>query len=72
MKTSKHFINYSQHCLPYMLAKLGYDVWLGNNRGTKFSLKNSHEAEYWNYNLDHLIQYDIRCLIDFVLQETNN
>lgn len=30
-----------------MLAEEGYDVWVGNNRGTKHSLKNSDAKGYW-------------------------
>jgi len=37
----------------FVLANLGYDVWLGNNRGSKFSnqhieLDNKSRA-YWDY-----------------------
>ena len=54
------------------MAKEGYDVWVGNNRGTKYSAKNSHLPEYWEYNVDHLIQYDIPCMIDSVLKQTGH
>ena len=57
-----------ENTLPYILAEQGYDVWVGNNRGTKYSTKNSHLPEYWDYNLDHLIQYDIPAMIDGVLK----
>lgn len=49
--------------MPYQLANAGYDVWVGNNRGTKYSDRNSHKEDYWEYNLDHLIKYDLPCLV---------
>ena len=38
------------------MADLGYDVYIGNNRGTKFSQDHTiyayDSSEYWNYTLD--------------------
>lgn len=53
-----------------MLAKEGYDVWVGNNRGTKYSTFGKYGDKFWDYSLDHLIQFDIPCMIDSVLRET--
>ena len=44
-------------------------MWVGNNRGTKFSLKNSHQKHYWNFSFDHFVDYDQPVLINSVLQE---
>jgi hypothetical protein len=40
----KYYNKYSLKTLPYMLAHQGYDVWIGNNRGTRFALKNCHQS----------------------------
>jgi lysosomal acid lipase/cholesteryl ester hydrolase len=56
--------------LPYVLAAEGYDVWVGNNRGTVYSDKNSHMPGYWDFNIDHFIKYDQPTLINKVLEET--
>jgi len=53
-----------------VLANQGYDVWVGNNRGTVYSDKNSHLPDYWNFNIDHFIKYDQPVLINKVLEKT--
>lgn len=63
----------------YRLADEGYDVWLGNCRGsiysvnhTKFkpfgSLKN--QKKFWNYTLHEIGDYDLPASIDYVLNHT--
>lgn len=59
-----------KNALPYVLAAQGYDVWVGNNRGTKHSLRNSHLKDYWEYNFDHFVQYDQPTMIEGILKET--
>jgi lysosomal acid lipase/cholesteryl ester hydrolase len=45
--------------LPYALAAAGYDVWLGNVRGTRYSrqhvaLSAERDDAYWAFSLDEL------------------
>lgn len=65
---STYFTKNRLQTLPYVLASEGYDVWVGNNRGTIFSDRNSHFPGYWEFNMDHFIEYDQPVLINKVLE----
>jgi len=58
----------------YILASAGYDVWLGNLRGTYLSRNHTYlssdSPEYWNYNVKELIEYDLPQMVHFVKQQT--
>lgn len=60
--------------LPLLLADRGFDVWLGNNRGNKYSRKHvnlsSSSKEFWDYSLDEFALYDIPNTLDYILQVT--
>lgn len=60
--------------LPYILYDLGYDVWLGNNRGNKYSQKHiKHDVasvEFWNFSIDDYAIFDIPDTIDYILERT--
>jgi hypothetical protein len=56
------------------LANLGYEVWVGNNRGNLYS--NTHTTfdmntdagrkAYWNFSFFELSKYDVPAMVDFV------
>lgn len=56
---------------PFTLVDAGYDVWLGNNRGNRFSQThttlNKSQAEYWDFNFVNMGLHDTPSFIDFVL-----
>lgn len=58
----------------FALADLGYDVWLGNNRGNKYSKKHisrkPQSVEFWNFGLDEFALYDIPDTVDYILNVT--
>lgn len=62
--------------LPFVLYELGYDVWLGNNRGNKYShkhlTKKLDSVEFWDFSIDEFAMFDIPDSIDFILHETGN
>lgn len=59
--------------LPFVLYELGYDVWLGNNRGNKYSHKHLSRSlnspEFWNFSIDEFALYDIPDSINYILGE---
>ncbi|KAK6504311.1 cholesterol esterase [Arthrobotrys conoides] len=63
-----------EKCLPFVLAEQGYDVWLGNNRGNKYSKKciytNSQDTSFWNFSIDEFAMHDIPDSISYILLST--
>ncbi|GKT42437.1 putative lipase ROG1 [Colletotrichum spaethianum] len=63
-----------QRSLPFVLAEQGYDVWLGNNRGNKYSKKSVHHSPksqgFWNFSIDEFAFHDIPDSIAYVLEAT--
>ncbi|GAB7359727.1 hypothetical protein MBLNU230_g6902t1 [Neophaeotheca triangularis] len=64
-----------ERCLPFELVEQGYDVWLGNNRGNKYSKKCLHHSptstEFWNFSMDQFAFHDIPDSIEYVLSTTH-
>lgn len=65
--------------LAYLLADAGYDVWLGNARGNRYSKKHitldpygdiANRTEYWNFSWHEIGQIDLPTMIDYVLANT--
>ncbi|TVY30172.1 putative lipase [Lachnellula hyalina] len=64
-----------QRCLPFKLVEAGYDVWLGNNRGNKYSKKSVHHSPtdipFWNFSMDDFAFHDIPNSIGYILDTTS-
>ena len=64
-----------ERCLPFALVNQGYDVWLGNNRGNKYSKKSSRfsptSTDFWNFSMDEFAFQDIPDTIEYVLETTS-
>lgn len=61
--------------LAYMLADAGFEVWLGNARGSKYSRrhvsKHSAQADFWQFSTDEIALHDLPAMIDYVLKTSN-
>lgn len=54
--------------LPFMLVDAGYDVWMGNQRGNKYShinvMNRASSEKYWDFSLDEVAMVDVPAMID--------
>ena len=61
----------SSEILPFILANLGYDVWLGNNRGVNDYCSHQNytvnDPEYWNFTFADMGTYDVTAMISSIL-----
>lgn len=61
----------------YRLATAGYDVWLGNNRGNKYSRKHVSidpdldNAQFFDFSFEDLGKYDVPAQVNYILQATS-
>lgn len=58
--------------LAFELANQGYDVWMGNSRGSTYSLNHTrydyrHDWRYWDFSFHEIGLYDLPAQIDYIL-----
>lgn len=66
-------INEEDNSIGLRLANAGYDVWIGNSRGNKYSLNTSvkmSQKDYWNFSFQEMAWYDVPANIKYVLEQT--
>ena len=60
--------------MPLQLFDHGYDVWLGNNRGTRYSNVNplfpKDSEDKWDFSWAEMGEYDVPAMIDLILDQT--
>lgn len=59
----------------FIAAELGYDVWLPNSRGNKYSrghirLNATTDLQYWDFTVNDIALYDLPAFIEFVRWKT--
>ena len=79
LSTSEVWMLNEHKSVAFILAKEGYDVWLGNNRGNIYSRGHQkldprgdaeQQKEYFDYSFYEMGKYDLPAMIDTVLEET--
>ncbi|XP_068898904.1 lipase 1-like [Tenebrio molitor] len=70
------WVDIGNRSIAFRLADEGYDVWLGNVRGSTYSNKhetlNVNTPKYWDFNLDTIAQKDITAQLQLVANQTGN
>ena len=65
-----------EDALAYQLAKAGYDVWLINTRGNRYSRQHVQlspsDAAFWNFTWHEKGIYDLPAVIDYMLNDTKH
>ena len=73
LDSSDNFAVMKSSVVSYLLDQ-GHQVWLGNNRGNKYSCTNekldNKSEEFWNYSLDELGGIDFPLFLRTVKQKT--
>ena len=60
----------------FLFSDAGFDVWLGNSRGSYHSLGHvkynyNTDPQYWQFTWQHMADFDIPAVIPYVLKATN-
>jgi predicted alpha/beta hydrolase len=56
----------------FVLANKGYDVWLGNIRGNRYSnaALSPNVRDYWDFSFDELARYDLTSSFKYIANKT--
>jgi lysosomal acid lipase/cholesteryl ester hydrolase len=67
--------NEEDKCIPFILANLGYDIWLGNTRGNKHSRYHKKfkddDPEMWNFSFNEMGLYDLPAFLTHITGVNN-
>ncbi|CAK9219598.1 unnamed protein product [Sphagnum troendelagicum] len=69
-------LNNPQESLGFMLADHGYDVWIGNMRGTRWSHGHIYltpsDDKFWDWSFDEQAAIDLPALLGYIYNSTHN
>ncbi|KAJ3642363.1 hypothetical protein Zmor_025158 [Zophobas morio] len=74
--TSGHYVDLGNRSCAFYFVDKGYQVWLGNIRGSVYSRKHrnltTRDPQFWTYNLDNIVENDLPALISFVYTKSGH
>ncbi|CAN7938116.1 unnamed protein product, partial [Ixodes hexagonus] len=71
--SSQFVLNFPNQSLGFILADAGYDVWLGNSRGSTYSSHvnlTRNDKTFWEFSADEIASEDIPSIVDTILKIT--
>ncbi|KAF9614559.1 hypothetical protein IFM89_019306 [Coptis chinensis] len=67
-------LNSPDESLAFILADSGFDVWIANTRGTKYSQGHTSystdDSAYWDWSWDELVAYEFPATVQYVNDQT--
>ena len=68
-------MNFPDESLGFILADAGYDVWMGNMRGNRYSRAHTkynpdHDEAFWDFSYDEMSSIDLPTMVYYILNAT--
>lgn len=68
--------NLPNESFAFVAADAGFDVWLGNARGTTYSKRHTQfspkDRNFWKFSWDEIAKYDVPAMVDYALWKSKN
>ena len=65
---------FDKNSVVHELLREGYEVWVGNNRGSKYSCTHKRYSnisdEYWDYSFQEMAEYDVPAFYEKILEKS--
>ena len=72
--SDSYVMNEPKKAVAFILSDLGYDVWMGNNRGNIYSDRHvtmsKKTKEFWQFDFEDMGTKDIPAIADFIKSTT--